>query len=248
MTGNLKILLTATACIDLASTRAQDVIMFRDGREKEVKVIQVNNDKTLYTEQKGKDAEELAVDNKNIYMLKYEKRGNVFFNAGGERIFGSSVAAKVPKGTILVYYKQGREDYAYDLSMDENVVTYTTGSKKTPQKVFAPKSDVFLIKYPDGTKDILVDLAMPASPSAAMSAQTTQAPTATDSTFTIGQETEKASKFPREAVITTKSKKRMKVIVCEDTDTQVAYKKDDNPNANIFKMAKKNIKEIKYKD
>lgn len=227
---------------------AQDVVIFRDGREKEVKIIQVNNDKTLYTEQKGKNAEELAVDNKSIYMLKYEKRGNVFFNADGERIFGSSTAAKTPKGAILVYYKQGREDYAYDLSMDENVVTYTTGNKKAPQKVFAPKNDVFLIKYPDGTKDILVDLAMPASPSAATLTQATQVPVVADSTTTVVQETEAVSKFPREAVITTKSKKRMKVIVCEETDTQVAYKKDDSPNANIFKMAKKNIKEIKYKD
>lgn len=225
-------------------SHAQDVIIFRDGREKKVKVIQVNNDKTLYTESKGKDAKEETVDNKSIYMLKYAKRGNVFFNADGERIFNSSTATKRPKGTILIYYKQGLEDYAYDLSMDENVVTYTTGDKKAPKKIFTPKSDVFLIKYPDGTKDILVDLAMSINDSASPSAQTTT----TDSLQVADDKTEAKGKFPREAVITTKSKKRMKVIVCEETATQVAYKKDDNPNSNIFKMAKKNITAIKYKD
>ena len=232
-----------------SSLAAQDVIMFRDGREKEVRIIQVNNDKTLFTESGKKNAGEEFVDNKSIYMLKYKKRGNVFFNADGQRIFSTTAQAKQPKGAILVYYKAGREDFAYELTMDEHVVTYTTGSKKSPKKVFVPKSDVFLIKYPDGTKDILADLALPgqAAPQPA-AAQPQPAPAAESTAAPARQDAAPAATFPREATIITKSKKRMKVIVCEETDTQVAYKKDDSPNANIFKMAKKNIKEINYKD
>ena len=69
---------------------AQDAIIYRDGRVKEVKIIQTNNDKTLFKEASNKHAAEEYVDNKQVFMLKFKTRGNVVFNANGERILATS--------------------------------------------------------------------------------------------------------------------------------------------------------------
>ena len=65
---------------------AQDAIIYRDGRVKSVKIIQTNNDKTLFKESGNKKASEEFVENTKVFMLKFKTRGNVVFNANGERI------------------------------------------------------------------------------------------------------------------------------------------------------------------
>ena len=83
---------------------AQDAIIYRDGRVKEVKIIQTNNDKTLFKEAGNKHAVEEYVDNKQVFMLKFKTRGNVVFNANGERILTTSERIQIPKDAIVVYY------------------------------------------------------------------------------------------------------------------------------------------------
>lgn len=65
---------------------AQDAIIFRDGRVKSVKIIQTNNDKTLFKESDKRNASEEYVENTKVFMLKFKTRGNVVFNGRGEQI------------------------------------------------------------------------------------------------------------------------------------------------------------------
>ena len=84
---------------------AQDAIIFRDGRVKSVKIIQTNNDKTLFKESGNKNASEEYVENTKVFMLKFKTRGNVVFNANGERILTTSEHTEIPKDAIVVYYR-----------------------------------------------------------------------------------------------------------------------------------------------
>lgn len=53
---------------------AQDAIIYRDGRVKSVKIIQTNNDKTLFKESGNKKASEEFVENTKVFMLKFKTR------------------------------------------------------------------------------------------------------------------------------------------------------------------------------
>ena len=139
---------------------AQDAIIYRDGRVKSVKIIQTNNDKTLFKESDNKKATEEYVENTKVFMLKFKTRGNVVFNSHGERILTTSEHTRIPKDAIVVYYKDGREVPAYNLTMDANVVSFRTSKKGKGSPIFSSKSEVFIIRYPDGTRDILTNLAV----------------------------------------------------------------------------------------
>ena len=64
------------------------------------------------------------------------------------------------KDAIVVYYKDGREIPAYNLTMDASTVSFKTSKKAKDRPIFSPKSEVFMIRYPDGTRDILTNLAV----------------------------------------------------------------------------------------
>lgn len=89
-------------------TKGQDAIIYRDGRVKSVKIIQTNNDKTLFRESDNKKAPEEYVENTKVFMLKFKTRGNVVFNSNGERILATSEPTQIPKDAVVVYYKDGR--------------------------------------------------------------------------------------------------------------------------------------------
>ena len=84
------------------SASAQDAIIFRDGRVKSVKIIQTNNDKTLFKESGNKNASEEYVENAKVFMLKFKTRGNVVFNSNGERILATSEPTQIPKDAVVV--------------------------------------------------------------------------------------------------------------------------------------------------
>ena len=123
---------------------AQDAIIFRDGRVKSVKIIQTNNDKTLFKESGNKNASEEYVENTKVFMLKFKTRGNVVFNANGERILTTSEHTEIPKDAIVVYYKDGREIPAYNLTMDASVVSFKTSKRAKDRPIVSPKSEVFM--------------------------------------------------------------------------------------------------------
>ena len=230
---------------------AQDVIIFRDGRVKSVKIIQTNNDKTLFKESGNKNASEEYVENTKVFMLKFKTRGNVVFNANGERILTTSEHTEIPKDAIVVYYKDGREVPAYNLTMDASVVSFKTSKKAKDRPIFSPKSEVFMIRYPDGTRDILTNLAVAEQQQREREAEEARLKAqreveVADSIKAAAIEEAASATNPKKATIVTKKGVRMKVWVCSDTATMVSYKKANSAKAAIFNMSKAKIKNIIY--
>lgn len=230
---------------------AQDAIIYRDGRVKEVKIIQTNNDKTLFKETGNKHATEEYVDNKQVFMLKFKTRGNVVFNANGERILATSERIQIPKDAIVVYYKDGREVPAYNLTMDANVVSFKPNKKAKYRPIYSAKSEVFMIRYPDGTRDILTNLAVEEQRQREREAEEARLKAQREAVVadSIKQATVEAAASatnPKKATIITKKGMRMKVWVCSETDSMVSYKKTNSSKAAIFNMSKAKIKSIVY--
>lgn len=230
---------------------AQDAIIFRDGRVKSVKIIQTNNDKTLFKESDNKNASEEFVENTKVFMLKFKTRGNVVFNANGERILTTSEHTEIPKDAIVVYYKDGREVPAYNLTMDASVVSFKTSKKAKDRPIFSPKSEVFMIRYPDGTRDILTNLAVAEQQQRECEAEEARLKAqreaeVADSIKAAAIEEAASATNPKRATIVTKKGVRMKVWVCSDTPTMVSYKKVNSAKAAIFNMSKAKIKNIIY--
>ena len=239
--------------LGLTSTtiNAQDAIIFRDGRVKSVKIIQTNNDKTLFRESDNKKAPEEHVENTKVFMLKFKTRGNVVFNSNGERILATSEPTQIPKDAVVVYYKDGREVPAYNLTMDANVVSFKTNKKTKDRPVFSPKSEVFMIRYPDGTRDILTNLAVEEQQQREREAEEERIKAQreaekADSIKAAATEEAASTTNPKKATIVTKKGVRMKVWVCSDTPTMVSYKKVNSAKAPIFNMSKAKIKNIIY--
>lgn len=241
--GSLILMLTSIPCL------AQDAIIFRDGRVKSVKIIQTNNDKTLFKESDKRNASEEYVENTKVFMLKFKTRGNVVFNGSGERILTTSEHIQIPKDAIVVYYKDGREVPAYNLTMDTNIVSFRTSKKAKTRPIFSPKADVFMIRYPDGTRDILTNLEVEEQrerkvEEARLKAQR-EAEVKDSVKAKVIEETVSETE-PKKATIVTKKGLRMKVWICSDTATMVSYKKVNTPKAAIFNMSKGRIKNIIY--
>ena len=184
-------------------------------------------------------------------MLKFKTRGNVVFNANGERILTTSEHTEIPKDAIVVYYKDGREIPAYNLTMDASVVSFKTSKKAKDRPIFSPKSEVFMIRYPDGTRDILTNLAVAEQQQreheeeeARLKAQ--REAEVADSIKAAAIEEAASTTNPKKATIVTKKGVRMKVWVCSDTATMVSYKKVNSAKAAIFNMSKAKIKNIIY--
>lgn len=232
-------------------TKGQDAIIYRDGRVKSVKIIQTNNDKTLFRESDNKKAPEEYVENTKVFMLKFKTRGNVVFNSNGERILATSEPTQIPKDAVVVYYKDGREVPAYNLTMDANVVSFKTDKKTKDRPVFSPKSEVFMIRYPDGTRDILTNLAVEEQRQRERETEEERLKEQreAEAAYSIkAAATEEAASAtnPKKATIVTKKGVRMKVWVCNDTATMVSYKKVNSAKAPVFNMSKAKIKNIIY--
>lgn len=233
------------------SAYAQDAIIFRDGRVKPVKIIQVNNDKTLYKDSGDKMATEEFVENAQLFMLKFKTRGNVVFNSKGERVYTVSEHTQIPKDAIVIYYKDGKEVPAYSLTMDSNVVTFSTSKRDKGNPVLAQKTDIFMICYPDGTRDILTNLAVEEQQQREREAEEARQKAqreaeVSDSIKAAAMEEAASATNPKKATIVTKKGVHMKVWVCSETATMVSYKKTNTPKAPIFQMSKAKIKNIIY--
>lgn len=259
---------------------AQDHIIFRDGREKDYKVIQVNSDKTLCKERDKKKAEEIILDNSDIYLIRYEKRGNVFFTESGERFSGKTIEKADSKAT-MVYLKEGKEIAAFDFEMTSDSIKFkeekgrgwfTTKHDKDVETKKIPKSDVFMLKYPDGTKDILTPfVSMKKEKEQSRSEKRTKnqpdhtsnvdddsdkeySETETNRNLTNQQGEEDNTPnpeelhitFPCKATIETIQNATIAAIVQSDDGDDIAYKRQSNPNGPTYHIRHANIKNIQY--
>lgn len=216
---------------------SQDLIIFRNGSEKKVKITMVTNDKTTFSDITNKAAPAQAYNNTSIYMIKYEKRGNVFFTEDGKRLTGEG-DGKVPVSATAIYLLEGKEIVAYNVSIEEGNVSFYSSKKKGTQKLGVPSDKVFLIKYPDGSRDLMntfEDLKRREAEEIAEKKRLEEE----------ARLAEIRNRYPKDAIIKTQKNLDIRVSLLSENDDFVRYKKTNLKNSPIFNMDKANIKEIK---
>ena len=233
-----------------------DYVVFRDGRMQSVKIIQIDNEKTLVMESGANSASEHYIMNREIFMLKSNTRGNIVFNRFGERILTTSETVDVPKGAMSIICVDGREIVGYNVRVENDNVTYNTAKKGKGQQLSLPVAEVFLINYSNGSRDVLTSIieqdrreqaAEEARIEAERKAREAEIARIRELQESMRAEAEKPTmKNPKLATIVTKKGVKMKVWVCEDTPTVVSYKKAKTAKSPVIKLKKNTIKSITY--
>lgn len=153
------------------SVTAKDLVMLRNGLEMQVYVVQVGNDRLVYKVSDDDDATMEFVDVKDVYMIFYEKRGIVYITQEGKRVSEDAMVTELlinDDAPSNVYLKKGKIYPAYNLQILEDEIVFDRvvamkqkffSKKKEMAKITLSKDEVFLIKYKDGTKDIINEFA-----------------------------------------------------------------------------------------
>lgn len=231
----LLVLLIMVAHLDTYAQ--QDFILMRDGSSRRVQIDMVSSDMTTFIEEGGN---RVSVPNTAIYMIKYNKRGNVFFTEEGNRVSGDD-DGKIPNGASAIYLLQGGEITGYRVSINEKSVSYAISKKSSAAINYIPVESVFLILYPDGTKDLINDFeTIRQKKEKALEEQRRQEEEA--------RLAEIRARYPKDAVITTKQGTKMTVSLLWENEQTIAYKKTNLKKSPIFCMDRTNIKELIIND
>lgn len=147
------------AICTLSSSAQDDIVILRDGNELKVNIIQVDNDGISYNYDKKSPASQ-RIDLKDIYMMHFNKRGNIYINSEGKRVTGEN--QKIGKGQDIIYLVSGKEIPCYEAQIFPNKVTYLLSKRGNTKvipiaEVFALQ-EVFMIKYSDGMREIVTPL------------------------------------------------------------------------------------------
>lgn len=141
-------------------TLKADRILLRNGSEIECTIKLVNDTDVKYLVKRNDQL--LSASTSDIYMLKYDKRGNVYITSDCKRITGSD--REIPKGADVVYLVKGEELPAFNLSVLSNTISFYD-QKPSKKRVFGrltyAREDVFKIVYRDGSMDIITRLDFP---------------------------------------------------------------------------------------
>ena len=151
---------------------SQDLVIFRNGEEFAGHVSQLSNKEIVFSpSQKGtimgqqSPDGKLRIDPKNLYMIKLKSRGNYYFLRDGNRISGED--HDIPRGVDVIYLIKGGEIFSYKTNLSLNNLLYIPNKKLVNDPTAfleVPLSEVFFIKYKDGTREIFNDLSTPVEP------------------------------------------------------------------------------------
>lgn len=83
-----KLLLILVAGILFSPQIDADTILMRDGTEMNVSVQQLSDTKVMYRLNKKDDVKTLPT--RDVYMIKFDKRGNVYITPEGKRVTGET--------------------------------------------------------------------------------------------------------------------------------------------------------------
>lgn len=176
-----RLLVIIVALLTGIAAMAQDIVILRSGDELEGRVLQASQSTvTIETKKGGLFSKELAKTSlkpSDIYMIKYKERGNLYFKEDGKRVSGEK--QKLDRTADIVYLCDGKEIQAWDLSLNpENITFRTTKDQKRAQSsvMTLSNSAVFMIKYSDGSRDVVNDITINPEPQQAASAETVTDP------------------------------------------------------------------------
>jgi hypothetical protein len=216
----------------------RDLILLRDGSDRKVKIVMVNSENTVFSANESSSRE--VIPNKDVYMIKYDKRGNVFFTEDGERITGDG-DGKIPSNATAIYLLKGEEIIGYNVEMDTAKVSFTISKKKGKDVLSINKSEIFLISYPDKTKEMLNDFeTIKRVKEEALAEKRRQEEEA--------RLAELRSRYPKDASIKTIKNNTIKVSLLSETEDVITYKRKEQEKGPIYHMNRTNIKEIMFND
>ena len=231
-------LLTASAQFNWQSwNKMPDLVIQRDGTITNAKIMVVGKDKTTFAVGRGKNATQMELANSELFMLRFEERGSIVFDARGERILTTSTTEQFPKGAVLLFLCSGQILPVYHLSIDQHAARYFLDKKGEGRKGFLPKSDIFMVCYPDGTRDIIPTLPPPQPPVIDPDPDPNVDPVPYPNVDPAPQT------LPRVTLVLTNGAQINAWLVKEER-TRVSYKKENSPDASIFVMQKSRIRSI----
>lgn len=155
-------LLFALPAVSVASDR----IILKNGQEYNVKLVQITDEKVVYSELTTSTLIQNEVPSKDVYMVYIEKSGNVYFTAEGKRITGESQKADIQKYDVI-YLVKGGEISVEKVRITNDFIVYTPKGKKSRLSFHSrgksndfvlEKQDVFMIRYKNGMRDIITSI------------------------------------------------------------------------------------------
>ncbi len=228
-----RVLFLMLAALALVQGYAQrDKVILRDGTVRECKLEMVTTDSTVFTA----DGRRVSIHNTEVYMVKYDKRGNVFYTDDGEQFSGEG-DGKVPGAAAAIYLAQGKEIVAYNLMMGVDQVTYQTGKKKNSPTETVAKDDIFMICYHDGTRTIVNDFG-----------SVQERKRAREEAARRKAEEERLAalraQYPKDGTLLTVTGKRLNVTVVSEDDTEYMFKRRDIQNSPVFQISKTYVTDL----
>lgn len=155
------IFLTISTCM------AYDHIIFRNGRETDVKLYQITDDKIIFGYIGDNTGAQHEVAPKDVFMVYIEKQGNVYIAPDGKRYTGESKRADAKRNDVI-YLVRGGEIAADNIKITENDIHYSVKSNSTGIKgvigkreiseAVLTRSEVFMIRYKSGMVDIITPI------------------------------------------------------------------------------------------
>jgi len=130
----------------------EDIMITRDGDEREIKIDRISAKEVIFTDLKKKKRGKQSLPTNFVYLIKTDKRGNIFFDEEGNQITRPN--NKIGKKDDVVYLTNCNEIVVYQLSILKDVITYKETDKKKAPIITKKKSEVFMIRHGDGSKDL----------------------------------------------------------------------------------------------
>lgn len=150
--------------LTISTCSAYDHIIFRNGREADVKLYQMTDDKIIYAYIGDNVGTQHEVSSREVYMVYIEKQGNVYMTPDGKHFTGESKRANAKRFDVI-YLVKGAEIAAENIKITEDNIHYSVKSKSAGIKGFIgkmditeavlAKSEVFMIRYRSGMSDII---------------------------------------------------------------------------------------------
>ncbi len=224
---------------------AQDMMLLRNGSEIQCKVDMISNGTVSFQE----NGTRLQLPTNQLYMIKYGKRGNAFFNSEGESNYNSeSSSAKLSKKNIAIYLCEGSEIIASEVKVSDENVDYRASNKKTRNGFLSnkesgdwdslPKRKVFLIRYFDGSREVINDLQKLDE-----QARIDALPKVKHPFIPINKD----ENYPCPAEFELNDGKSVSVVIYDMEREYVYYRKKEWQDGPIFRMQKSKIKNITIK-
>lgn len=150
--------------LTISTGNAYDHIIFRNGRETDVKLCQMTDDKIIYANIGDNAGIQHEVLSKEVYMVYIEKQGNVYITTDGKHFTGESKRVNAKRNDVI-YLVRGGEIAAENIRITEGNIRYSvklrnaivrglTGKANIGEFVL-DKSEVFMIRYRSGMSDII---------------------------------------------------------------------------------------------